>query len=76
VVVAVEVVTAVLDPVTETVVEAPLDVIDGLLDPDAEALMLEVAAATAEEYAVGDSEMRAEVMYGFTLSGTSEYQSG
>jgi hypothetical protein len=38
--------------------------------------MLEVAAATAEEYAVGDSEMRAEVMYGFTLSGTSEYQSG
>jgi hypothetical protein len=52
--VAVEVVTPEdevpeLEPVEDPVLEAPLEVSDGLLEPEAEPLTLEVAAATAEE---------------------------
>jgi hypothetical protein len=54
VVVAVEVVTPEdevpeLEPVEVPVLEAPLEVTDGLVEPEAEPLTLEVAAATAEE---------------------------
>lgn len=38
-----------LEPVEDPVLEAPLEVTDRLLESEAEPLMLEVAAATAEE---------------------------